>query len=107
MLSGRSDLMDFLEPCRLSSGDAESELKDETVLLVLVRPWLEMTFLFICSMYALIPCGEGGPSMEGSIVSCGEALSDGGSTDDMVAEVLGRRAPSVRNEAIIPVDVRG
>ena len=56
--------MDFLELWRLSSGEPESELKDETVLLVLVLPWLEMTFLFICSVYALIPCGDGGPSSD-------------------------------------------
>ena len=42
--------IDFLDVWRLSSGDPESELKEDTVLFVLVLPWLEITFLFICSV---------------------------------------------------------
>ena len=49
-----------------------------------------------------MPCGDGGPSIAGSIVSVGEALIEGCSlVDDMDVEVLGRRTPSRRNEATI------
>lgn len=54
-----------------------------------------------------MPCGDGGPSMAGSIVSVGEALSEGASLiGDMDVEVLGRRTPSRRNEATILVGGR-
>lgn len=51
-----------------------------------------------------MPCGDGGPSMAGSIVSVGEALSEGASLiGDIDVEVLGRRTPSRRKEATILV----
>ena len=51
-----------------------------------------------------MPCGDGGPSMAGSIVSVGEALSEGASlSGDIDVEVPGRRTPSRRKEATILV----
>ncbi len=107
MLSGRSDLserppIDFFDDCLLStaSGDPGSELlKDDTVLLVLVRPWLG-PFFFIFSVYALIRCGEGGASMDAFIIRSGGVPRDVGSRMGAaeIPAVLGRRNPFSRKE---------
>jgi hypothetical protein len=73
LLCGRSELkLDFRDPRRLSdeSGDIDPvSLPNEDVALVavFVLECVDSVFLFICSVYALILPGDGGPSMAASV----------------------------------------
>lgn len=101
IVSGRSALMDmpavdFRDACLESdsSGDlvpeSAPEADDDVELVpVLVLEWPAATLLFICSVYALILCGEGGPSMAGSMVNVGETRAGKSVIEDVDIEPAG------------------
>lgn len=100
-VSGRSALIDmpavdFRDACldSDSSGDlvpeSAPEADDDVELVpVLVLEWPAATLLFICSVYALILCGDGGPSMAGSMVNVGDTRAGKSVIEDVDIEPAG------------------
>lgn len=111
IVSGRSALIDkpvvdFRDACLDSdpSSDLVPESAPETdddveLVPVLVLEWPAATLLFICSVYALILCGDGGPSMAGSMVNGGDTRAGKSLIEDVdiePAELLRGLVPSPR-----------
>jgi hypothetical protein len=101
IVSGRSALIDipvvdFRDVCleSASSGDlvpeSATEADDDVELVpVLVLEWPAATLLFICSVYALILCGDGGPSMAGSMVKVGDTRAGKSVVNDAAVDPAG------------------
>ncbi|KFY12225.1 hypothetical protein V491_06866 [Pseudogymnoascus sp. VKM F-3775] len=91
-----------------SSGDrvpeSAPEADDDVELVpVLVLEWPAATLLFICSVYALILCGDGGPSMAGSMVKVGDTRAGKSVIDEVDIEPAGLLVglePSPKWEAV-------